>query len=73
MAEQIKFYVSEYGSYTLCADSAGRACVVFDDHEGGVHFEVAEFLRDTNIAEAKDALLAVIGHLVPLASTQHVI
>jgi hypothetical protein len=57
MAEQIKFYVSEYGSYTLRADSAGRACVVFDDHEGGVHFELDAFMMQTNRREAKEALL----------------
>lgn len=60
----LEFYASNYGSYSLKSDTAGRAFVAFDDGEGGVNFELAEFLRDTNIDEAREALLTLIGDLL---------
>lgn len=62
--DDFRFYSNPRGDYHLKVDDAGRAFVHFDDRAGGVHFELAAFLNETNIVPAREALVILIADLI---------
>ncbi len=65
--DDFRFYSNQNADYHLKVDDAGRAYVFVDDHAGGVHFELAAFLNETNIPAAREALVILIGDLIEAA------
>jgi hypothetical protein len=68
-ADDYRFFRNQNADYHLKVDDAGRAYVFVDDRAGGVHFELAAFLNETNIAPAREALVILIGDLIAEAQS----
>jgi hypothetical protein len=63
-ADDYRFFRNQNADYHLKVDDAGRAIVFVDDHDGGVVFELAAFLNETNIVPAREALVILIADLI---------